>query len=95
MVRITGKVTYNDDRIVDFSGGINALAAWEAYAQRNKLDSDPQRSPMTWTLYVAFASLGEDQTGKGIGFEKWRESVADVDLEANDANPTPTATSAT
>ena len=43
---------------------------------------------MTWTLYVAFAALGEAETGKGIGFEKWRDSVIDVDLEADDANPT-------
>jgi hypothetical protein len=95
MIKITGKVTYTDNRTADFEGGINALAAWESYAQRNNLDPDPQRSPMTWTLYVAFAALGETQTGKGIGFEKWRESVGDVDLEADDANPTETAASAT
>lgn len=88
MIRISGKVTYTDNRTVDFDGGINALAAWESYAQRNQLDPDPQRSPMTWTLYVAFAALGESETGKGIGFEKWRDSVIDVDLEADDANPT-------
>jgi hypothetical protein len=46
---------------------------------------------MTWTLYVAFAALGVAATGAGVGFEKWRETVADVQLEADDANPTETA----
>ena len=91
MIRVSGKVTYTDQRVVDFDGGINALAAWESYAQRNQLDPDPQRSPMTWTLYVAFAALGVTATGAGVGFEKWRETVADVQLEADDANPTETA----
>jgi hypothetical protein len=90
MIRVSGKVTYNDQRVVDFDGGINALASWESYAQRNQLDPDPQRSPMTWTLYVAFAALGAT-VGAGVGFEKWRESVADVQLEADDVNPTETA----
>jgi hypothetical protein len=45
---------------------------------------------MTWTLYVAFAALGAT-VGAGVGFEKWRESVADVQLEADDVNPTETA----
>lgn len=92
MIRVSGKVTYTDQRVVDFDGGINALAAWESYAQRNQLDPDPQRSPMTWTLYVAFAALGAARgPGGGVGFEKWRETVADVQLEADDANPTETA----
>jgi hypothetical protein len=93
MIRVSGKVTHTDERVVDFDGGINALAAWESYAQRNQLDPDPQRSPMTWTLYVAFAALGVSVTGTGVGFEKWRETVADVQLEADDVNPTETAAS--
>jgi hypothetical protein len=95
MVKITGKVVYNDQREVDFAGGINALAAWESYAQRNQLDPDPQKSPMTWTLYIAFASLGEAQTGTGVGFDTWRSTVLDVDLTADDANPTSPAASDT
>ena len=91
MIRVSGKVTYTDQRVVEFDGGINALAAWESYAQRNTLDPDPQRSPMTWTLYVAFSALGVAATGTGVGFEKWREGVADVALEADDVNPTETA----
>ena len=93
MIRISGNVVYTDGRAAEFSGGINALSMWEAYAQRNKLDPDPQKSPMTWTLYVAFASLGE-AVGKGIGFETWKATVEDVDIEVNDANPTPQDTSA-
>ncbi|MGI9116384.1 MAG: hypothetical protein ACR2JV_01955 [Gaiellales bacterium] len=95
MIRVSGRVTYTDNRVDEFAGGINALAAWESYAQRNQLDADPQKSPMTWTLYVAFSALGENVTGRGIGFEKWRENVVDVQLEADDANPTDPAASAT
>lgn len=93
MIRVSGTVTHTNGTTADFTGGINALAAWETYAQRNKLDPDPQKSPMTWTLYVAFASLGEAITGSGVGFEKWRQTVANVDLEADEANPTTPVTS--
>lgn len=93
MIRLSGKVLYQDGRAVEFDGGISALSKWEQYAQRNKLDPDPQKTPMTWTLYVAFASLGE-KAGKGIGFEAWKDTVEDIDLEVKDANPTPQDTSA-
>ena len=48
---------------------------------------------MTWTLFVAFASLGATRTGKDIGFDTWRKNVDDVSLEVEDANPTTEDTS--
>ena len=88
MIRLQGKVTYLDGTVEDFTGGINALAAWEQHAHTRKLDSSPEKSPMTWTLFVAFASLGATRTGKDIGFDTWRKNVDDVSLEVEDANPT-------
>ena len=71
MMRLKGKVTYLDGTVEEYTGGINALAAWEQHAHTRKLDSSPEKSPMTWTLYVAFASLGATRTGKDIGFDTW------------------------
>ena len=93
MIRLQGKVTYLDGTVEDFTGGINALAAWEQHAHTRKLDSSHEKSPMTWTLFVAFASLGATRTGKDIGFDTWRKNVDDVSLEVEDANPTTEDTS--
>ena len=93
MIRLQGKVTYLDGTVEDFTGGINALAAWEQHAHTRKLDSSPEKSPMTRTLFVAFASLGATRTGKDIGFDTWRKNVDDVSLEVEDANPTTEDTS--
>lgn len=85
MIRVSGTVTYTDETSVDFAAGINVLAQWETYAQTRKIETDAQKSPMTWTLYVAYAAL---DLGKDIGFDTWRKRVADVDLKADDADPT-------
>lgn len=86
MIQLRGTVTYTDGTEDAFTGGINALSMWETYAQTRKLDSNPEKSPMTWTLYIAFACL-EDKLGD-TGFDTWRKRVDNVDLEAADANPT-------
>jgi hypothetical protein len=86
MIQLRGTVTYTDGTEDAFTGGINALSMWETYAQRTKLDSNPEKSPMTWTLYVAFACL--DGKLGDTGFDTWRKKVEHVDLEADDANPT-------
>jgi len=92
MIRILGKVTHTDGRVADFAGGINALSMWEAYAQRQNLNPNPEVSPMTWTMYVAYASLPDDAR-KGIGFDTWKATIDDVDIEVQDANPTHADTS--
>lgn len=91
MLTIRGTVHYQDDTRADFEGGIVALSLWEQYAQRKGLDADPQKAPMTWQLYIAFACLGA-QAG-GDGFDTWRNKVRHVELEVDDANPTQAGTS--
>ena len=85
MIRVSGTVTYNDQTTVEFAAGINVLAQWETYAQTRKIETDAQKSPMTWTLYVAYAAL---DLGKDECFDTLRKKVADVDLVADDADPT-------
>lgn len=95
MVEIKGTVTTTDGTAHEFVGGPWAWSQWERYAQRNGLDTSPEKSPMTWSLFVAYASLHQatwERTDRP-GYEKWSASVAAVDLDVEDARPTPPAAS--
>lgn len=94
MIEIKGSVAYGDGTVHEFVGGPWALSQWERYAQRNNLDSDAQKSPMTWMLYVAYASLHRGTWGKCEGYEAWSTRVEDIDVEADEANPTQPAPTA-
>jgi len=85
-------VEYQDGTAQAFEGGPWALSQWERYAIRNNLDSDATKAPMTWSLFVAYASIHRTEWGKCEGFEAWSTRVLDVDLETSEPNPTnPTA----
>jgi len=92
MIEVKGSVALENGAVVEFHGGPWALSQWERYAQRNNIDSDGQKAPMTWMLYIAYASLHRSEWGKCEGYEAWSAKVVDVDLETTEANPTqPTA----
>jgi hypothetical protein len=93
MIRIHGKVTYADGRVESFTGGTWAVSQYERYAQRTKLDPDPAKAPMTWSLYIAYAATHRETWGTGDGFEVWSALVDDVEVEVESADPTPATTS--
>ena len=76
MIRIRGRVEYASGETVDFTAGTAARAEWELYAHRHGLDLDG--SPILAALVIACYVLN----GTLEGFEAWRATVLDVELEA-------------
>lgn len=93
MIEIKGNVTYSDGTTQEFVGGPWSLSQWERYAQRNNMDSDAAKSPMTWMMFVGYASVHRETWGKCEGYEAWSARVIDIDLDTDDANPTKPAPS--
>lgn len=78
MFRFTGKVTYADGSEETFETGNAALAAWERYAMRNKLPMGADSPPTLSSLVIAHHALGIEE-----GFDGWSESVAGIELDAD------------
>lgn len=86
MFRFTGRVEYDDGRLVEFEAGNAALAAWERYAMRNKLPLGVDSPPTMSALVIAHHALGIEQ-----GVDAWLETVQGIELDAPDeaaADPT-------
>jgi hypothetical protein len=80
VIRLRGTVEYDSGQSVDFQAGSAALVAWEAYARRQKMSSDPEENPNTCAAFVAYVSLGIQE-----GFDVWIRSVVDIDAEPVEA----------
>jgi hypothetical protein len=76
MIRLRGTVEYDSGQSVDFQAGSAALVAWEAYARRQGIPSDPTENPNTCAAFVAYVSLGIQE-----GFDVWMRSVVDIDAK--------------
>lgn len=88
MIRLHGKVLYDDGREVEFETGNAALAKWERYAARNGLAIGKDSPPILSSLVVAHHALGIAEP-----FDAWAEGVEGVELESTDVPPTPPAPS--
>lgn len=85
MIRIRGVVEYDSGQTVEFQAGSAGLVAWEAYARRQHIPSDPTENPNTCAAFVAYVSLGIQE-----GFDVWMRSVVDIEatpVEAVDPFP--------
>ena len=86
MIRLRGTIIYDGGRREDFRAGPTAIADWELYAHRHNLPLTVEDAPrMLFTLYVAYAALGVAE-----GFDVWRKSVEDVDLDLSEVEVPPT-----
>ncbi len=90
MIRFSGTVEYRDGRTVAWSGGGALQAEWEDYALRHDLPLNPTAETLTrfpakrWQMYLAYSALGVEE-----GFDVWRKTVADVDLDDDEAAAVP------
>ena len=76
MIRLRGTLEYHDGRVVEFAAGSAARAEWEMYAHRHGIGLE--EAPILAALVVACYMLN----GTLEGFEAWRSTVLDVELEA-------------
>lgn len=89
MIRYTGTVIYEDGRREPFETGIRGARAWELYATRHDLPLNPNpervdRFPVAqWRLVLAHAALAVE-----LGVDAWADTVADVELDVSDVDPT-------
>lgn len=89
MIRLKGKVHYEDGTVEEFETGNAAMRSFERYAQRNKISPKVEDSPTEWALVVAHYALRVPE-----GFDVWVESVDAVDIDTEEVPPTPPAASA-
>ena len=83
MSRLRGTITYDGGRTEDFETGSAALAEWELYALRHKFPIGTDSPPMLSMLVVAHHALGVQE-----GFDVWRRSVLDIEMETEEVPPT-------
>lgn len=88
MIRIEGRVQYEDGTEVDFTAGPMVLAEWELYAHQNRLPVDHEAVPMLHTAFIAWRAVTR---GKKIAFEDWRDKVASLEVRTAEAIPTTAA----
>lgn len=89
MIRLSGTIEYEGGRTETFETGAAALAEWELYAMRHGFPIGEGAPPMLSALVVAHHALGVAE-----GFDVWRRSVTNVDLESNAVDPIPRAPTA-
>jgi hypothetical protein len=80
MIRFRGTVELKSGETIEFKAGTAAIGEWEAYARRHEISTDMRDNPITWSEVVACYCL----TGTLEGFEAWRATVFDVDLQSAD-----------
>lgn len=96
MFRVTGTVTYNDGRVVEYVAAQREVGAWERYAIRNALpignDAGAPRMLVTSVRYMAWAAVMRDEEHPE-SFEVWDATVLEVTApqveEDAVVNPTP------
>jgi hypothetical protein len=78
-------VTYEGGAQTEVAIGFVHLVAWEAYARRHSIPSDPALNQATSTAVAVHAALGIQE-----GFEVWWRSVEDIEPAGEEAvDPTP------
>ena len=90
MIRMTGTATV-DGVQQPFVAGPAAMSLFEQYASRNNLTFDT--APMTGAMYLAYVALHQNNWPPKEGFDAWRFRVEDLEIEdeATEVPPTPTA----
>lgn len=85
MIRFVGKIVYSDGREQSVDGGAPAAAAWEEYAHRHGYSLKLDEAPSTLSnLVVLHALAGVDE-----GFETWRATVDNFELDSVAVDPFP------
>jgi hypothetical protein len=83
VIRLSGTIHYEGGREETFETGSAALADWELYALRHGFPIGEKAPPMLSMMYIAYTALGVRE-----GFDVWRRSVVDVDLDTEAVPPT-------
>ena len=90
MIALQGRVELAQGP-VQFEAGPWEFSQWEQFAARKGYD--PERTPMTFAMYIAYAAVHRDQWPPKEGYEVWSRDVKGVDLENDDVPPTESAAS--
>jgi hypothetical protein len=87
VIRLEGVVTFGDGRQEAVSVRQAEYAAWELYALRHGLSSNPEQAPaMMMTRYLAFAAIQRRELRPPKDwddFDDWAVLVDDVELDAD------------
>ena len=83
MITLTGTIEYEGGRTETFETGAVALAEWELYAMRHGYPLGEGAPPMLSALVIAHYALGVAE-----GFDVWRRSVSNVELDSATVDPT-------
>ena len=83
MIRLKGTIEYEGGRSEQFETGSAALAEWELYALRHNYPIGDRSPPMLSMLVVAHYALGIKE-----GFDVWRRSVVDIEMDSDAVPPT-------
>ena len=89
MITLTGTIEYEGGRSETFETGAAALAEWELYAMRHGYPMGEAAPPMLSALVIAHHALGIEE-----GFDVWRRSVQNVELDSATVPPIPRAPTA-
>jgi hypothetical protein len=87
MIRFAGTVHYKDGTQVEYEIGTRGMLAWEAYARRNNIVGDPRQTSSAWTMLYVIAHYAV--TGEESGFDVWKETVADLDVDSDAGEAVP------
>jgi hypothetical protein len=82
MIRLTGTIEYEGGRTETFETGAAALAEYELFALRHGYPIGEQAPPMLSALVIAHHALGVSE-----GFDVWRRSVVNVEMESSAVDP--------
>lgn len=89
MITLSGTIEYEGGRTETFETGAAALAEWELFAMRHGYPLGEAAPPMLSALVIAHHALGVAE-----GFDVWRRSVTNVELESANVDPIPRAPTA-
>jgi hypothetical protein len=86
VITLKGTIEYEGGRTETFETGAAALAEWELFAMRHGYPLGEAAPPMLSALVIAHHALGVAE-----GFDVWRRSVTNVELETGAVDPIPRA----
>lgn len=92
MLRFEGHVRFENGDEDEFSAGPMVLAEWEAYAHRNNLPIEHDKSPMLHMAFIAWKALNRGKNPPS--FEAWRATVDTFDIKTVEVTPTGAASAA-
>lgn len=84
MIRLHGTIEYEGGRTENFEAGSAALAEYELYALRHGFPIGENAPPMLSSLVIAHHALGVEE-----GFDVWRRSVKNIEMDASAVDPIP------